>query len=525
MKTDVNLSQLAIDRSRGVEGGMTGKPHRRLLTRYVLPGAVLLGAAGLVLWATRDLLFPPLPVEVVPVFTTQSELQREGTPLFKSPGWVEPRPTPVRVAALAHGVVEQLLVVEDQPVKVGEAIAELVKADAHLAVERAEADLVLREAELQAAQATLVAAETRYNQPVHLEAALAAADAELAIVDTQLVNLPFEQQRAEADLAYARGNFEGKSSVGEAVTQRAVDEARRQLQSAQALVEELQGRTKSLSKQRDALARRQAALQKTLDLRTEEQQARDEAKAEVAVSQARVHQARVALAESKLQLDRMTVRSTVDGRVLHLVARPGSRLVAGRGADDAHDGSTVVTLYQPEMLQVRVDVRFEDLPRIRLGQDVTMHCSAVSGLLEGKVLFLGSEADIQKNTLEVKVAILDPPPVLKPEMLVEVTFLAAGSDKKSAGPTERLQLLIPERLVLLSQDGTFVWIADQSAGRAVRTEIELGPAAQNGLIEVTGGMNAASRVIAAGHENLREGQRIRITGEASDATTLATERE
>ncbi len=523
MKTDVDLSELAIDRGGASVGGVLHKPRRHLLSRYVLPGAVILGAAGLVGWAGQDLLFPPRSVTVVPVLTTQSVVQVEGTPLFKAPGWVEPRPSPVRVAALAPGVVETLLVVEDQPVKAGEPIAELVKADAQLAGEQAEADLSLREAELEAAKATLVAAETRYEQPVHLEAALAESEAALSAVETQRTSLPFEQRRAEADLAYAHGNFEGKTSAGEAVTQRVVDEARRQLQSAQAMVEELRGRGTSLEKQKDALARRRDALKKTLELRPDELQARDEARAAVAVAQARIRQAQVALAEASLQLDRMTVRSTIDGRVLREVARPGSRLMTGRGTDGAHDGSTVVTLYQPEMLQVRVDVRFEDLPRIQLGQSVTIGSPAVSSSMEGEVLFLSSEADIQKNTLEVKVAITTPPAVLKPEMLVDVTFLAASSERGIAKPSDRLRLLIPERLVQSTDGKSFVWIAHQSTGVAVRTEIELGPAANDGLVEVTNGLTAASRLVASGHEKLRDGQRIRVTGEAETSSSRQPE--
>ena len=35
---------------------------------------------------------------VVPVFVTRSAAERVGTALFKAAGWVEPRPTPVRVA-------------------------------------------------------------------------------------------------------------------------------------------------------------------------------------------------------------------------------------------------------------------------------------------------------------------------------------------------------------------------------------------------------------------------------------------
>ena len=71
---------------------------------------------------------------------SQSAVQQEGTPLFQAAGWIEPRPTPVRVAALAPGVVERLLVVEDQPVKAGEPVAELIKEDAQLAYDRAPAN-------------------------------------------------------------------------------------------------------------------------------------------------------------------------------------------------------------------------------------------------------------------------------------------------------------------------------------------------------------------------------------------------
>ncbi len=519
MKADMDLSQLAIDRSGVPDRTRPGRPPTHLLTRYVLPAAVAIGAIALVLWAAWDMAFPPRSVSIVPVFVTQSEIQQEGTPLFKAAGWIEPRPMPVRVAALSPGVVEQLLVVEDQSVKIGQPIAELVKADAQLACEQAEADLSLRQAELQSAQATQVAAETRYQQPVHLEASLAEAEAELATVETQLGNLPFEQRRAEASRAYAQSNYEGKSSAGEAVPQRIVDEARSQHHSAQALVEELQGRAVTLARQKDALVRRRDALKKTLEYRTEERQARDEALAAVAVAQARIHQAQVALTQAKLQLERMTVRSTIDGRVLHLVARPGSSLMTGRGDNEAHDGSTVVTLYQPEMLQIRVDVRFEDLSRIQFGQPVKITSPAVSTPLNGEVLFLGSEADPQKNTLQVKVAIVDPPPVLKPEMLVEVTFLAPASIENSDKSSPRLRLLIPKPLVERVQDKAFVWLADQSSGIAVCKEIELGPAAAGNLVEVTGGLNAASRLIASDRANLRQGQRIRVTGEEPETST------
>src|SRR3990170_5204187 len=145
MTADVDIRQLAIVRDEAAAPKVRRRRH--MVSRYVVPGTLLVGFLSLVAWASRDTLLPPQPVWVVPVFATHSTVQHEGTPLFQAAGWIEPRPTPVRVAALAPGVVERLLVVQDQLVKAGEPVAELVKADAQLAYDRAAASLRLREAE------------------------------------------------------------------------------------------------------------------------------------------------------------------------------------------------------------------------------------------------------------------------------------------------------------------------------------------------------------------------------------------
>src|SRR5688572_1173814 len=156
MTPEVDIKQLAIVRSEAPTTIARRRP--RVLTRYVIPGALIAGFAAVALWAAQDVLRPPQAVWVVPVLASQSAVQNEGTPLFQAAGWIEPRPTPIRVAALAPGVVERLLVVQDQLVKAGEPVAEIVKADAELAYDRAKANLALREAEVSEANATLAAA-------------------------------------------------------------------------------------------------------------------------------------------------------------------------------------------------------------------------------------------------------------------------------------------------------------------------------------------------------------------------------
>jgi RND family efflux transporter MFP subunit len=513
--SDVDLKQLAISRRPAAPAML--RTRRHVLTRYVLPCALLAGFLSLVAWASWDVVFPPHRVTVVPVLATRATVAREGTPLFNAAGWIEPRPTPIRVAALAPGVVESLLVVQDQLVAAGDPVAELVKEDAQLAYERAAADLKLQEAQAQEAEAAQRAATIRLEQPVHLEASLREAQAMLAKVTTELVNLPFQTQRAEAQLAYAKANYEGKFAAEGAVTGRAIDAAKSELDAAHALVAELRGRADSLAKEQEALKQMCAAQSQQLALLADERQARDEAAARVQGAAARVDQARVALAEAKLRLDRMTVRAPVDGRVYQLVAEPGTTLTGGMR--ESFDGSTVITMYRPESLQVRVDVRFEDIPKVTLGQPVEIDNPALAAPLAGKVLFVSSEVDIQKNTNEVKIEIPAPPAVFKPEMLVDVTFLAPPQDDADAEPSEELRLYVPEQLIH-TDGGPFVWLADQSASVARRVSIETGGAANGGLVEVTSGLTISSRLIASGHEELHDGARIEITGEA---TTLASQ--
>jgi HlyD family secretion protein len=514
MTAEVDIKQLAIVRDALPTPRI--RRCRHVVSRYLIPGALLLGFAAVVLWASRDRLSPPRDVWVVPAVASQSVVQNEATPVFQAAGWIEPRPTPIRVAALAPGVVERLLVVQDQPVKAGEPVADLIKADAKLACDREAANLTLHEAELAEAEAGLQAAATRLEQPVHLLAVLGDAEAALAQIITERRNLPFATRRAEAQLTFAEKDYQGKQASQAAVSGRAIHEAKSNLEVARAMVDELHDRTESLANQEQALLGRRDALRTQVTLLADEKQAKDEAEAQVQAAKARVEQARLALAEAKLRLERMTVRAPVDGRVYQLVAYPGTTLTGGMSSIPNADAATVVTLYQPELLQVRVDARFEDIPKVSLGQRVQINNPALAEPLTGTVLFVSSEANIQKNTLQVKVAIDSPAKVFKPEMLVDVTFLAPKAAASIADASEVLRLYLPQHVIQRDDSGSFVWVADQSDGVARKVSVTLGAMASGGLVEVRGDMTVATRAVARGYDNLTDGARIRVVSEDPD---------
>lgn len=518
MTKKLDLGSLAID--HGAAARPAASARHAIWTRYVLPAAILVGFAALLAWSLRDQLLPGERVTVVPVILTRAEVGPSSQPLFQAAGWVEPRPTRTLVPALASGVIETILVVEGQDVRSGDPIARLIDVDALAGVQAAKIDLELRQSELTLAEAQRVIAATRLNQPVHLEAELAQARSALAAKQTELAAVPFRLSKAKARLLLARQELQGKRAAVGAVAGRAVQEAQRELDAAQAEFEELENAQPHLQREVDALEQRHQALSKQLELKVDESRLAAEAEGAARAADAQVRLAQLALEAAELRLERMVVRAPHDGRVLELVARPGSRMM-GLAPDGRQDAGTVVTLYDPQSLQVRADVRLEDVPLLEPGQPARIEAASASGVIEGHVLLPTSEANVQKNTLEVKVAIHDPPSTLRPEMLVQVTFLplqqpeSPSQDTAARQSTPRHCILAPEELIQREGEHATVWVADPS-GAARRQTVRLGPAGVDGWVEIADGLNATDKLITSGRENLRDGQRIRVIDERSE---------
>ena len=83
-----------------------------------------------------------------------------------------------------------------------------------------------------------------------------------------------------------------------------------------------------------------------------------------------------------------------------------------------------------------------------IGQPASIETAAHGTAVEGEVLWVTTRADIQKNTLQVKVAINQPPAMITPEMLAQVTFLAPrqATDTTATRIRKPCDLLIPRVL-------------------------------------------------------------------------------
>ncbi|QDU93799.1 efflux RND transporter periplasmic adaptor subunit [Lignipirellula cremea] len=520
MSGKIDLSQLAVDRAEPARPRL--QPRRRWFSRYVLPVGILLSFGGLLAWATKDSLLPSQPVTVLPVIVAKAQVQQSGSPLFQAAGWIEPRPAAVVVSSLAPGVIETMHVVEGQLVEAGEPLALLLDVDARIELRQAQAEQDLRAADREAAAAELEAAQLAFDNPLQLQADLAEAQSVLAQIEAELQGIPSGLAAAHTRLDLAEQNVENKRSAKEAIAGRLLRDAESELATAAAVSQQLVVRKPLLQRQHQALQDKATALASQLELRLEEKRRLGSAAAALKAAEARLEQSRIAVQTAELQLERMIVKSPITGRVLSIHAAAGMRVV-GIDPHSEKGSSAVVTLYDPTRLQVRVDVRLEDVPQVASLQTVRIETASAGGVLLGRVIGVTSVADIQKNTLQVKVAIDNPPQVIRPEMLAQVTFMAPERPAASEAEQEQLRVLAPRQLVQGSAGDAFIWVADLAGKRAEKRSISLGMAGDKDLVEIVSGLTPTDKLISGGRESLTPGQRIRVTAEDQSMGSSAME--
>ena len=497
----VDLGTLVRDR----EDARTRPPRRRL--RIVLPVLVLAVFAALFASNLRDWLVGTRAVVVIrpqPV-AEGGPAVAAGSVAAQAAGWVEPDPFPVHVPALADGVVREMLVQESDAVAAGDPVAYLVDDDARLALAVAEGQRVTAQGDLDAAHAELEAAREALAEAVDLTAAREGAAAEL------------DARRAEAELR-AQSVIKGRALLAlaedELVVQQELEDAGaagpRQVEIAAARCDEARGELASLEAEA-ALASAQVRVaeveleraSRVDELRTEERRRVAVAEATVARAEGQLAERTAARDETELRFERMVIRAPSDGIVLERLAVAGSTLFG-----QSHH---VATLYDPHSIRVRVDVPQQDLARLSVGQEVRIHSDARPGApYSGEVIRIVRRADIQKVTLQAHVRIADGDELLRPEMLVQVQFLATALEHGDGSPPAvgaGTAVAVPEELV----DDGYVWILDAERGTATRRRLEHGAAA-GGLVIVTAGLDLSDKLLQPvdGLE-LREGERVKIT--------------
>jgi RND family efflux transporter MFP subunit len=519
------LARASAAPAKAAAGASVPVPPSRWRTRVLLPWAVIGAVVALLAYAARDTLLPATPVRVVPVVlrTATDGAGGPGTFSVQAPGWVEPDPYAVAVTALADGVVEEVLVLEGQPVKKGDVVARMVADDARISLARAEAAVLEREGELKQAEAVREAALRDWENPIERTRAVAFGEAMLAecmAMHEQVGSQVAAEAARVVELEDMLRRTE-KSVPTNAASESELVQAKAKLDAQRAVLVTTKANEPVLAaKVRQQQADLDAA-RKNAKLRIPERRAVAESEAAVLKSRAALDQAKVARDEAKLRLSRMEIRSPADGVVMSRHVEPGSTMMLNT---DNPASAHTVRLYDPKRLQVRVDVPLADAAKVSVGQKAKV----VVGVLpdrtfDGEITRVVPQADIQRNTLQVKVRITNPAPELRPEMLARVRFADALAGSKPATTSSSQQVFIPESMLKTQPDGTAeVWVVDRGRGVADVRTITLGDGRAGGWVAVREGLQPGDQLIAGDTSTLSPGHRVRIVGEA-DAPEVPNE--
>lgn len=330
--------------------------------------------------------------------------------------------TPARIAISSQFAarIEQVLVREGDRVQAGQLLVRLRSEEA--------------DAALASARAALAEAQGRARQ---------LRDVQRPVADQQLVQARAALRLTEQELQRAR-DLRAKGFVSQA----RVDEAERALAGARA-----------------AELAAQAQARANLDGGVESELART-----------RLEQASAALDAAQARRELLALRAPADAIVLTRAAEPG---------DTAQVGRTVLELAQDGETRIITTVDEKNLRFLVPGLKASAVADAYPDRrFDAVVTYVAPAIDAQRGTVELRLAVPNPPDFLKTDMTVSVEMIAGRRDSA---------ILVPSDVVRAVDSGA-PWVLVAREGVAVRVPVTLGLRGV-GVAEIVDGLEAGESVI------------------------------
>jgi HlyD family secretion protein len=289
-----------------------------------------------------------------------------------------------------------------------------------------------------------------------------------------------DDREARAAVAQASAALTEATAETRAAVEQAENEARqaaRDLERIEAVFEE-----GALTQQRVEQARQRADDARS---RLEAARARTGPGGNATVARA---QAALDVARARLQLTRVV--APADGVVLTRSVEPGDAVQPGRALLDlALDGPTELVVFPSE----------DNLGQLQVGAPATASADAYpDSAFPARVSLVAPSVDPAQGTVEVRLAVDDPPSYLRPEMTVSVNIEAGRSADAPVLPEEAVRGL-----------GTDApWVAVAREGRLARQPVRVGLRADR-YVEILSGVEPGELVVPPdGSPEL--GDRVRV---------------
>lgn len=207
-----------------------------------------------------------------------------------------------------------------------------------------------------------------------------------------------------------------------------------------------------------------------------------------ATAAAKVKVAQAQLDEARGRLARMEVKAPSDGTVLTRRAEIGQSATAG--------GEPLFRLAKNGEVELRGVVAEQDMPHLKIGQEVTVQVTGVARRFTGKIWQVGAVIDPQSRLGSVRVS-LTPDPDLRPGAFARA-LLTVDHDA---------QIVIPQTAILSDNLGSYVYVLDD-ANKVQKRQVTLQGAGKYGVI-VASGLTGNEHVVAMAGSFLHEGETVR----------------
>jgi RND family efflux transporter MFP subunit len=217
------------------------------------------------------------------------------------------------------------------------------------------------------------------------------------------------------------------------------------------------------------------------------------AELEVMESSLAIAEADVELWSTRLAFCRIT--APISGMVTTKRVEQGNTVSANQA---------MFTIADDSLLVVKVQVSELDVVYLETGREVEIRLDAYpQARIEGRIRRIFPSADPGSRLVPVEVAMGAVPEGVeaRPGFLARVDF---------ALDLRRGVLAVPASAVGILDQRNFVYLV--AADTLARREVETGLTA-GGWIEITSGLQEGDRVVSSGHTNLRQGLRVRVSGD------------
>ncbi|AFK03869.1 efflux transporter, RND family, MFP subunit [Emticicia oligotrophica DSM 17448] len=142
-----------------------------------------------------------------------------------------------------------------------------------------------------------------------------------------------------------------------------------------------------------------------------------------------------------------------------------------------------------------------ELQYIKIGQKAAITISALDRTFTGKVVEVGSAADVTSRAFTIKIEVDNPNQVIRPGMIAEAKIGVNNAQQATLLPAECINHDI--------NNLTYVFVVEKASNKAFKREVSLGKMIEN-KIEILTGLNAGEWVVVAGQNKISDGSAVTI---------------